>query len=73
MPYIIGTEEYKRHPYAGVVFMGEDELEQMDLHQEEVEQLLEDKKMEEALLQRNAEDMAKIDEYQNQQEQVMMV
>lgn len=48
LPYIIGSSEFNRHPYAGVVYLGEDELEQLDLHQEEINQLLEDKKMEEA-------------------------
>lgn len=37
LPYIIGREEYKRHPYAGVVYKGEDELEQLDLYHAEVE------------------------------------
>lgn len=27
LPYIIGRAEYKKHPYAGVVYKGEDELE----------------------------------------------
>lgn len=48
LPYIIGSSEFSRHPYAGVVFMGEDELEQLDLYQEEVANLLEDKKHEDA-------------------------
>ena len=50
LPYIIGTDEYKKHSYAGVVFMGDGEFEQLDLHQEEVNRLNEDKKIEEALL-----------------------
>jgi hypothetical protein len=36
LPYIIGSSEFVRHPYAGVVYLGEDELEQLDLHQEEI-------------------------------------
>ena len=32
LPYIIGREEYKKHPYAGVIYKGEDELEQLDLY-----------------------------------------
>jgi hypothetical protein len=27
LPYIIGSSEFSRHPYAGVVYLGEDELE----------------------------------------------
>jgi hypothetical protein len=23
LPYIIGTQEYKKHPFAGVVFLGD--------------------------------------------------
>ena len=42
LPYIIGRDEYRRHPYAGVVYKGEDELEQLDLYQEEMEKLRED-------------------------------
>lgn len=42
--------------------MGEDELEQLDLYKEELDQLMEDEKAEQERLQKNAEDMAKIDE-----------
>jgi hypothetical protein len=27
LPFVIGTKEYIKHPYAGVVYIGEDELE----------------------------------------------
>jgi len=39
LPYVIGTPEYMKHPYAGIVFMGDlgDDIEQMDLHKEELE------------------------------------
>ena len=36
LPYIIGREEYKKHPFAGLVYRGEDELEQLDLYEEEM-------------------------------------
>jgi hypothetical protein len=37
LPYVIGTPEFFKHPYAGVVYMGniDMELEQVDLHNEE--------------------------------------
>jgi hypothetical protein len=50
LPYIINTQEYKAHPYAGVVYMGDDELEQMDLHHEELEALERDKAKEDEML-----------------------
>ena len=53
LPYIIGREEYKRHPYAGLLYKGEDELEQLDLYQEEMEKLKEDQRREEEQLLRN--------------------
>ena len=27
LPYVIGKDEYRRHPYAGLLYKGEDELE----------------------------------------------
>jgi hypothetical protein len=48
LPFVIGSAEYKKHPYAGVVYLGDDEVEQVDLHHQEIDQLLEDKKFEEA-------------------------
>jgi len=36
LPYIIGSYEYNKHPYAGIIYMGEDEIEQNDLHDAEV-------------------------------------
>ena len=40
LPYIIGTQEYKKHPYAGVVYLGDPNAdEQNDLHKLEQEQL----------------------------------
>lgn len=53
LPYIIGRDEYKKHPFAGLVYRGEDELEQLDLYEEEMQQLLNDKKFEEEQLQKN--------------------
>ena len=37
LPYVIGTPEYYKHPYAGIVYLGNlgDEIEQLDLHKEE--------------------------------------
>lgn len=43
LPYIIGKDEYKKHPFAGLVYRGDDELEQLDLYEEEMQQLLNDK------------------------------
>ena len=44
LPYVIGTPEFTKHPYAGIVYTGnlDDELEQMDLFLEERQQLEED-------------------------------
>ena len=36
LPYIIGSYEYNKHPFAGIIYMGEDEMEQNDLHDAEV-------------------------------------
>jgi len=41
--------------------MGEDELEQLDLYQEEIDQLLQDKKFEEEQLLKNAEEVKQLD------------
>lgn len=65
LPFVIGSAEYKKHPYAGVVYLGDDEVEQVDLHHQEVDQLLEDQKFEEAQLRKNQEDMNKVDEYRD--------
>lgn len=37
LPYVIGTPEYNKHPYAGIVYLGNlgEDLEQTDLHNEE--------------------------------------
>lgn len=36
LPYVIGTPEFSKHPYAGILFKGlGDEWEQTDLHNEE--------------------------------------
>lgn len=72
LPYIIGSSEFDRHPYAGVVFMGEDELEQLDLYQEEVANLLEDKKHEEELLVKNAQDMEMVMNYEQEVENAVI-
>ena len=37
LPYVIGTAEFMKHPYAGLVFLGIDNLEQDDLHKEEMQ------------------------------------
>jgi len=57
LPYIINTQEYKAHPFAGVVYMGDDELEQMDLHREEMQALERDKARQDEMLQKNEEEM----------------
>jgi hypothetical protein len=36
LPYVIGTPEFNKHPYAGLVFLGLGGLEQDDLHKEEM-------------------------------------
>ena len=72
LPYIIGTQEYKKHPFAGVVYLGEaDADEQNDLHKEEVDQLLQDQKFEQDQLKQNERDMAIVDQYTEQQEQML--
>jgi len=37
LPYVIGTLEYNKHPYAGIVYLGNlgDDIEQVELHDEE--------------------------------------
>jgi hypothetical protein len=36
LPYVIGTPEYEKHPYAGMIYLALDNgLEQMELHEEE--------------------------------------
>lgn len=51
LPFVIGTEEYKKHPYAGVVYLGEaDAEEQEELYKEEQERLEEDAKYEQQLI-----------------------
>ena len=34
LPYVIGTPEYQKHPYAGIVYLGNlgEDLEQVELH-----------------------------------------
>ena len=46
LPYVIGTPEYQKHPYAGIIYLGNlgDDLEQVELHEEEKKQIEEDKK-----------------------------
>ena len=39
LPYIIGSPEFMKHPYAGLVFMGIENLEQDELHKDEQNQL----------------------------------
>ena len=57
LPFIIGTKEYEKHSFAGVVFLGT-EVEQVELFKEEQQQLIEDKKQEEKVLQQNAIEIA---------------
>jgi hypothetical protein len=63
LPYIIGTEEYKKHPFAGVVYRGEDELEQLDLYQEEMDKIKVDKERELEMLEKNKQDMQALDNF----------
>jgi hypothetical protein len=35
LPYVIGTEEFIRHPYAGLVYLGMQNLEQDELYKDE--------------------------------------
>ena len=37
LPYVIGSLEFSKHPYAGLVYLGIDNLEQDDLHKEEMQ------------------------------------
>ena len=60
LPFIIGTKEYEKHPFAGLVYLG-GETEQVELFKEEQQQLIEDKKQEEKVLQQNAIDVAQAD------------
>ena len=44
LPFVIGTPEFEKHPYAGLVFLNMGSgLEQDDLHKDELKQLQEDK------------------------------
>lgn len=67
LPFIIGTEEYKKHPFAGVVYLGEaDADEQEDLYMEEQERLKQDAEYEQRLIEQNQRDMALVDQYVDQ-------
>jgi hypothetical protein len=37
LPYIIGTPEFDKHPYAGLVYLGMGNLEQDQLHKNEIQ------------------------------------
>jgi hypothetical protein len=37
LPYVIGTPEFSKHPYAGLVFLGMENLEQDELHNDEIQ------------------------------------
>jgi len=50
LPYIIGTPEFQKHPYAGLVYLGMENLEQDELHKDEQNQLKEDKAHEQEVL-----------------------
>ena len=72
LPYIIGRDEYKRHPYAGLLYKGEAELEQLDLYQEELDKLKDDQRREEEQLMRNQQEMDKVDNLVEQQDAITM-
>lgn len=61
LPYVIGTNEYMKHPTAGIIYqnLGGD-LEQMELHEEEMKNLNEDKMNEVEKLVKNAEEKDKL-------------
>lgn len=61
LPYIIGTPEFQKHPYAGLVYLGMENLEQDELHKDEQNQLKEDKAHEQEVLYANAEEQARLD------------
>jgi hypothetical protein len=44
LPFVIGTAEYTKHPYAGIIYLGNlgADIEQPELHQQEQKQLQED-------------------------------
>lgn len=54
LPFVIGTNEFEKHPFAGLVFCGlGSQLEQEDHLKEEEQQLLLDKQAEEKQLEAN--------------------
>lgn len=69
LPYVIGTAEFQKHPYAGLVFLGMGGLEQDDLHKEELAQRQEDRLHEQEAIAKNAEEQAKLEEMRHQYEQ----
>lgn len=48
LPFVIGTKEFEKHPFAGTVFMGnlDEDLEQVQLYNAEKEAIADDKKAE---------------------------
>ena len=57
LPFVIGTEEFAKHPYAGLVFLNMGGgLDQVELYKDEMAQLQEDKLHELDVLQKNAEE-----------------
>lgn len=62
LPYVIGTQEFIKHKYAGIVYMNlGDDLEQVDIHNEEQKQLMEDQARELEILEKNAADIANLE------------
>jgi hypothetical protein len=41
LPFVIGTEEYRKHPYAGIIYIGQlgNDIEQLELYEEEKKQI----------------------------------
>lgn len=60
LPFVIGTSEFNQHPYAGLVFQGLGNLEQVELHNDEQAQLQDDKKYEQEALFKNAEEQVRL-------------
>lgn len=47
LPFVIGTKEFEKHPFAGTVYMGDqEEFEQVALFNAEKEAIAEDQKAE---------------------------
>ena len=66
LPFVIGTDEFLKHPYAGLVFLNMGGLDQVELYKDEMAQLQEDKLHELDVLQKNAEEQEKLQDLRQQ-------